>query len=46
MTENLATQFVKDNGVTRNMSTKWDFVFPHGHVLPEHDRYNLEFLYS
>ena len=28
----------KQIGVTGNMSTKW--------VLPEHDRYNLEFLYS
>ena len=40
--EKKAKRFV----VPRKMSTKWDFVLIHGPVLPEHDRYNLEFLYS
>ena len=46
MTENLATQFVEENGYPMHVFTKWAFVFIHGHVPPEHDRYNIKFLSS
>ena len=50
MTENLGTQFVEDR---RDLEHVYKmsvcivivYVFPHGHVLPEHDLYSLEFLY-